>query len=112
MLLAEGAAGAALPLLRAAAERWRALSMPYDVARAGVRVALACRALGDEDAARLELDVACAAFEQLGARTDLAESRALATAPTVGRRASPPGSARCSAWWRAGAPTGRSRPSW
>ena len=85
MLLAEGAAGAALPLLRAAAERWRTLSMPYDVARAGVRVALACRALGDEDAARLELDVACAAFEQLGARTDLAESRALATAPTVGR---------------------------
>jgi len=85
VLLAEGAAGEALPLLRAAAERWRALSMPYDVARAGVRVALACRALGDEDAARLELDVACAAFEQLGARTDLAESRALATAPTVGR---------------------------
>ena len=85
VLLAEGAAGEALPLLRAAAQRWRALSMPYDVARAGVRVALACRALGDEDAARLELDVACAAFEQLGARTDLAEARALATAPTVGR---------------------------
>jgi len=29
--------------------------------------------------------VACAAFEQLGARTDLAEARTLATAPTVGR---------------------------
>jgi ATP/maltotriose-dependent transcriptional regulator MalT len=85
VLLAEGAAGEALPLLRAAAGRWRALSMPYDVARAGVRVALACRALGDEDAARLELEAACAAFAQLGARPDLAAATALAAAPTVGR---------------------------
>jgi DNA-binding CsgD family transcriptional regulator len=84
VLLAEGAAGEALPLLRAAAGRWRALSMPYDVARVGVRVALACRALGDEDAARLELEAACAAFARLGAHPDLAAATAL-TAPTVGR---------------------------
>ncbi len=85
MLLAEGAAAEALPLLRAAAGRWRALSLPYDVARAGVGVALACRALGDEDAARLELDAACATFERLGARLDLEHAAALAAAPTVGR---------------------------
>lgn len=85
VLLAEGAAGAALPLLRAAAARWRALDMPYDVARAGIRVALACRALGDEDAARLELESACATFERLGARTDLAHATALAQAPATPR---------------------------
>jgi DNA-binding NarL/FixJ family response regulator len=85
VLLAEGAAGEALPLLRAAACRWRALDMPYDVARAGVRVALACRAMGDEDAARLELDAACAAFERLGARPDLANATALTTPPTPAR---------------------------
>ena len=85
VLLAAGAADEALPLLRAAAGRWRTLAVPYDVARAGVRVALACRALGDEDAARLELDAACATFERLGARPDLARAAALAAPPTVGR---------------------------
>jgi ATP/maltotriose-dependent transcriptional regulator MalT len=84
VLLARGAAGEALPLLRAAAGRWRALAMPYDVARACVLVALACRALGDEDAARLELDAACATFAQLGAGVDLAAAMTLA-APPVGR---------------------------
>jgi len=48
-------------------------------------VALACRAMGDEDAARLELDAACAAFERLGARPDLANATALATPPTPAR---------------------------
>ena len=84
-LLAEGAAREALPLLRAAAERWRALDTPYDVARAGVRVALACRMLGDEDAARLELEAACATFERLGARPDLAHATALAEAQATPR---------------------------
>jgi DNA-binding NarL/FixJ family response regulator len=85
MLLAAGAADEALPLLRAAAGRWRTLAVPYEVARAEVRVALACRALGDEDAARLELDAACATFEGLGARTDLARAAALAAPPTAAR---------------------------
>ena len=46
--------------------------MPYQAARARVLVGLSCRALGDEDAAVLELDAARAAFSQLGAAPDLA----------------------------------------
>ena len=37
---------------------WQELDAPYDVARARVLLGLACRALGDEDAAALELDTA------------------------------------------------------
>lgn len=39
---------------------------------------LACRALGDEEGARLELDAAGAVFEQLGATPDLARIDSLA----------------------------------
>jgi DNA-binding NarL/FixJ family response regulator len=46
-------------------------------------VGLACRALGDEDAAVLELDAARAAFAQLGAAPDLAALDALAEAPAA-----------------------------
>jgi DNA-binding NarL/FixJ family response regulator len=52
--------------------------MPYDAARARVRVALACRALGDHDASEVELGAARATFEQLGARPDLERLDALA----------------------------------
>jgi DNA-binding NarL/FixJ family response regulator len=45
--------------------------MAYDVARARVHIALACRALGDHDAADFELDAARSTFERLGARPDL-----------------------------------------
>jgi hypothetical protein len=38
-------------------------------------VALACRALGDEDAACMELDAAGLVFERLEAGPDLARSR-------------------------------------
>ena len=41
-------------------------------------VGLACRALGDEEAATLELEAARAAFERLGAAPDLARVDALA----------------------------------
>ena len=45
-------------------------------------VGLACRALGDEDSATLELDAARAVFAQLGAAPDLARvDSLLATAP-------------------------------
>jgi DNA-binding NarL/FixJ family response regulator len=46
-------------------------------------VGLACRALGDDDSAALELEAARRAFEELGAAPDLARADALATpAPT------------------------------
>ena len=51
---------------------WQELDAPYEAARARVLVGLACRALGDEDAAALELDAARGVFEQLGAAPDLA----------------------------------------
>jgi DNA-binding NarL/FixJ family response regulator len=47
--------------------------MPFDTARARVRIGLACRALGDHDAAALELAAARTVFERLDARPDVAE---------------------------------------
>ncbi len=61
---------------------------------------------------QLELDAARATFERLGARPDLARVARLAGRGTAADRASPSGSARCSAWSRRAGPTGRSRPSW
>src|SRR5690606_28044066 len=72
VLLAEGEPVAALPRLRGACAGWRALDVPYEEARARLQVGLACRALGDTDAADLEIGAARATFERLGARPDLA----------------------------------------
>jgi ATP/maltotriose-dependent transcriptional regulator MalT len=72
VLLAEGEAHSALASLRRACAGWRDLDMPYDAARARVQVGLACRALGDHDAADLEIDAARATFGRLGAHPDLA----------------------------------------
>ena len=85
VLLAEGDARASLAALRRAADVWRELEAPYEVARTRELVGLACRALGDDDAATLELDAARAGFEQLGAAPDLARLDALG-APTPSRR--------------------------
>ncbi len=70
--LAEGEAQPALTALRLAAAVWQELEAPYDVARARLLVGLACRDLGDEDAASLELEAALATFERLGAVPDVA----------------------------------------
>jgi DNA-binding CsgD family transcriptional regulator len=70
--LAEGDYRAALVSLRQALRRWQELEAPYDAARARVLLALACRALGDDDAAELELEAARNAFAELGAAPDLA----------------------------------------
>jgi DNA-binding NarL/FixJ family response regulator len=51
---------------------WSTLDAPYEAARVRVLIAQACRALGDEDGAALELDAARKAFERLGAGPDLA----------------------------------------
>ena len=70
--LAGGDIQAALVFLREACRAWQDLEAPYDAARARVLLGLACRALGDEDAAALELEAAHAVFERLGAAPDLA----------------------------------------
>ena len=77
--LAEGDARSALAAARRAWSLWQALDAPYEAARARVVVvvAMACRALGDEDAARMELDAAGQVFERLSAGPDLARVEAL-----------------------------------
>jgi DNA-binding NarL/FixJ family response regulator len=55
----------ALAALRRAAQIWQGLDAPYHAARARRLVGLACRALGDEDAAELELGAAEEAFAAL-----------------------------------------------
>jgi DNA-binding NarL/FixJ family response regulator len=78
VLLAEGDARVAVAALRRAWTGWRELEAPYDAARARVLLGLACRALGDEDGAALELDAARAVFEHLGAAPDRARAEQLA----------------------------------
>ena len=82
--LAEGDPQSAVVSLRQAAQAWRELEAPYETARARVLMAQACRALGDEDTATLELEAARRVFEQLGAVPDLARVDSLAT-PTGAR---------------------------
>lgn len=64
--------------LQSAARAWRELEAPYEAARARVLIGLACRELGDADAAELELDAARLAFEDLGAAPELTKLRQLA----------------------------------
>ena len=71
-LLANGDARAALPRLRRAWSLWQRVEAPYEAARARLLVAEACRALGDDDAARMDLEAGRAALEALGATRDLA----------------------------------------
>jgi DNA-binding NarL/FixJ family response regulator len=70
--LAAGQSQASLASLRRAAELWRRLAAPYEGGRARELIGLACRSLGDEDSARLELEAARETFARLGAATDLA----------------------------------------
>jgi DNA-binding CsgD family transcriptional regulator len=76
--LGEGDPRAALEPLRRACRLWQELDAPYEVARVRRLVGLACRELGDDDSAALELEAARAAFEQLGAAPDLARLDSLA----------------------------------
>jgi DNA-binding CsgD family transcriptional regulator len=70
--LAGGDAAAALGPLRRAFRVWHEVDTPYIAARLRVLIARACRALGDRDTAKLELDLARDVFERLGAAPDLA----------------------------------------
>ena len=77
--LAEGDPRAALTALRQAARLWQELDAPYEVARVRALVGLACRALGDEESAALELAAAREVFERLAAAPDLARIDLLAS---------------------------------
>ncbi len=87
VLLVEGDARAALGRLRSAWAAWQALEVPYEAARVRVLIGLACRRLGDEETAEMELDAACWIFEDLGASHDVARTQAL-SATTASK---PPG---------------------
>ena len=78
--LAEGDAQAALGSLRRAFEVWQRIEAPYAAARVRELIGLACRALGDEDGAALELAAARSAFGRLGAGPDLARIRVMQSA--------------------------------
>jgi DNA-binding CsgD family transcriptional regulator len=84
--LAAGAPQQALEPLARAFHIWQRSGAPYMAARVRMLAARACRALGDDDAARLELRAARAVFEHLGARPDLAALDTLdrAVAPADG----------------------------
>jgi DNA-binding CsgD family transcriptional regulator len=75
--LAAGDTRAALPSLRRAWQTWQELKAPYEAARTRVLLGLACRELGDEDTAALELEAAHAVFEELGAKPELDRVAAL-----------------------------------
>ena len=82
--LAEGDARAALVALRHAWQVWQELEVPYEVARVRVLLGLACRAIGDDDTATLELEAARGVFAQLGAAPDLARVDSLTQgAPSI-----------------------------
>jgi len=79
--LAEGNVRDALAALRDAAREWQALEAPYEAARVRELIGRACRELGDEDAAGLELEAARSTFADLDAAQDVARlASSLATA--------------------------------
>ena len=81
--LAEGEPLDALPLLHIARDCWLDLGLPYHLAEVRMLIAAACRAAGDGDGARLEIEAARAAFLRLGAEPDARRATALlATGPT------------------------------
>jgi DNA-binding CsgD family transcriptional regulator len=70
--LRSGNAQAALGPLRQAFTIWQQVGAPYIAARVRVLLGHACRALGDQDGATLELAAARTVFEKLEATPDLA----------------------------------------
>jgi DNA-binding CsgD family transcriptional regulator/tetratricopeptide (TPR) repeat protein len=83
VLLAEGSPREAIRMLRRAWSAWHELGAPHETARTGVLLGVACRELGDDDGAALELEAAHATFVRLGARPELERMRQLGvgTAP-------------------------------
>lgn len=80
--LAQGDA-AACASLRLALTRWQELEVPHEVATARTLLGLACRSLGDHDAATASFAAAAAVFDQLGATLDARLVRDLTSAPPL-----------------------------
>ncbi|GAA4369986.1 response regulator transcription factor [Agromyces bauzanensis] len=83
--LEEGDARAALVQARRAWTRWRELDVPYEAARCRVLAAGACRVLGDEPSASMELDAARSVFVGLDARQALGAVEVLMASEPPGR---------------------------
>lgn len=81
--LAEGDAYAALASLRRAFRQLQDIEAPYHAARARESLAIACREVGDDEAADLELEAAGTAFKALGAAPDLARVDSLRRTPPL-----------------------------
>lgn len=77
VLLADGQPAAALTPLRRAWKVWIDLGARYEAALTRMRMAVALRALGDEDSAVSELRVAERTFAEIGARPAEEEARRL-----------------------------------
>jgi DNA-binding NarL/FixJ family response regulator len=67
VLLEEDDPAAARTVLRDARSAWQELDAPFEAAKTRVSMGIACRRLGDEDGAEIELEAARRTFEQLGA---------------------------------------------
>ncbi len=76
VLRARGRHAEAVGVLHEARDRWQEMDAPYDVARVRLELADAAEALGDQDTADRERQVAAALLERLGARRDLERLRA------------------------------------
>ena len=83
VLVAEGKHDAALEVLRDACVGWREIGAPYEGGRVRELLALTQRALGDEDSAQMEFDVASRLFEELGATPDTERVKALRQPPAA-----------------------------
>jgi ATP/maltotriose-dependent transcriptional regulator MalT len=79
--LAANDAGGAMADLRVALATWRDLQLPYEEAQAHLLIGKAAQAMGDEEGARLEIQIARTGFERLGAHRDAHQ----AAAATPGR---------------------------
>lgn len=89
VLLEEGDGRSALGVLRHAWTIWQETAAPYEAARVRVVIGLACRGLGDLDAAGMELDAARCVFAHLGAAPDVARVDALDAGVAPGTAAHP-----------------------
>jgi DNA-binding NarL/FixJ family response regulator len=76
VLLAEDQPEPALSALRQALAGWHELGAAYDAARTRLQIAAACRAVGDDDGAEMELAGAIPVFDRLNAVRDAAAARA------------------------------------
>lgn len=80
--LAKGSPQAAIVALRRALDLWVQVEVPYHAARTRKLIGLACRALGDQESADLELAAAREAFEGLGAAPEITRIDFLTAVPS------------------------------